>query len=138
VAILAVIAAGFLATVAARSDLDVNVLHDRNPLFVKLSDGGIRNGYTLKILNKARATRHFDLALERPAGASLQIVGLGEADFAAEGLEALPDSVATYQVYVRLPAEEGAAATQPLIFVLTDRESGAVVRSESIFRGPGT
>jgi cytochrome c oxidase accessory protein FixG len=138
VAILAVIAAGFLATVAARSDLDVNVLHDRNPLFVKLSDGGIRNGYTLKILNKARATRHFDLALERPAGASLQIVGLGEANFAAQGLEALPDSVATYQVYVRLPAEEGAAATQPLIFVLTDRESGAVVRSESIFRGPGT
>ncbi|MDX1575919.1 MAG: 4Fe-4S dicluster domain-containing protein, partial [Kiloniellales bacterium] len=137
VAILAVIASGFLATVAARSDLDVNVLHDRNPLFVKLSDGSIRNGYTLKILNKARETRHFDLALERPMGGTMQIVGQDEAGVAARGLEALPDSVATYQVYVRLPAEDAAAATQPLVFLLTDRESGAQVRAESIFRGPG-
>ena len=37
-----------------RAALDLNVLHDRNPLFVTLSDGSIRNGYTLKILNKAR------------------------------------------------------------------------------------
>jgi cytochrome c oxidase accessory protein FixG len=137
VVILAVIATGFLVTVAARSDLDVNVLHDRNPLFVKLSDGGIRNGYTLKILNKAREARRFDLTLEQPVAATLQIVGLDEAESVGAVLEALPDSVATYQVYVRLPAGEGAAATQPLVFLLTDRDSEDLVRSESMFRGPG-
>jgi cytochrome c oxidase accessory protein FixG len=136
VVILAVIAAAFLATVASRSDLDVNVLHDRNPLFVKLSDGSIRNGYTLKILNKARAARRFDLKVEEPAGATLQIVGLNPSE---DGfmLDATPDSVATYQVYVRLPVSEGAAASQPLVFRLTDRASGASVRYQSIFRGPG-
>jgi cytochrome c oxidase accessory protein FixG len=40
-----------LFVLATRSRLDVNVLHDRNPLMVQLSDGSIRNGYTVKILN---------------------------------------------------------------------------------------
>ena len=35
-----------------RPELGVNVLHDRNPLYVRLSDGGARNGYTIKLLNK--------------------------------------------------------------------------------------
>ena len=39
---------GFLLT---RDRLDVNVLHDRNPVVVQLSDGSIRNGYTIKVLN---------------------------------------------------------------------------------------
>ena len=137
VAILAVIATAFLVTVAMRSNLDVNVLHDRNPLFVTLSDGSIRNGYTLKILNKARVMRQFDLTLERPAAGTMQIVGQNGSGSADVRLEAPSDSIATYQVYVRLPAAEGAEETQPLVFLLTDRESGAQVRSESIFRGPG-
>jgi len=136
-AILAVIATAFLVTVALRSDLDVNVLHDRNPLFVTLSDGSIRNGYTLKILNKARAMRQFDLTLEEPDAGTMQIVGQDGSGAADVRLEAPSDSVATYQVYVRLPAEEGAEKSQPLVFLLTDRESGAQVRAESIFRGPG-
>lgn len=36
-----------------RGDLEMSVLRDRNPLFVPLSDGSVRNGYTIKILNKA-------------------------------------------------------------------------------------
>lgn len=32
--------------------IDLKVLHDRQPLFVKLSDGSIRNKYEIKIMNK--------------------------------------------------------------------------------------
>jgi polyferredoxin len=32
--------------------MDLKVLHDRQPLFVQLSDGSIRNKYELKIMNK--------------------------------------------------------------------------------------
>ncbi|HEX9770231.1 MAG TPA: cytochrome c oxidase accessory protein CcoG [Kiloniellales bacterium] len=137
VVILAVIATAFLVTIASRADLDVNVLHDRNPLFVMLSDGSIRNGYTVKILNKAHEVRRLDLTLERPAAATLQVVGLGGPESDAARLEAPPDGVATYQVYVRLPPADGAAASQPLVFRLTDPEGGDLVRYESIFRGPG-
>ncbi len=37
--------------------LEVNVVADRNPLFVQLQDGGIRDGYTVRLLNKRRETR---------------------------------------------------------------------------------
>ena len=52
------------------------MLHDRNPLYVQLSDGGMRNGYTVKILNKL-----LPAALLQPRawhglpGAALSIVG---------------------------------------------------------------
>ena len=137
VAILAAVATAFLTAVALRSDLEVNVLHDRNPLFVKLSDGSIRNGYTLKILNKAREARRFELTVEKPAAATLQIVGQDKPGAPAASLEAPPDGVATYQVYVRLPAAEGASATQAIVFRLTDPKARESVRHESIFRGPG-
>ena len=50
-----------------RSTLEINVLHDRNPPFVLLSDGSIRNGYTVKILNKLHEPRVFTLGVRRPA-----------------------------------------------------------------------
>ncbi len=40
-----------------RHDLEINVLHDRHPLYVQLTDGGLRNGYTVKLLNKLHRTR---------------------------------------------------------------------------------
>ena len=52
-----------------RSTLEVNVLHDRNPPYVLLSDGGVRNGYTVKILNKLHEPREFALAVRGPAAA---------------------------------------------------------------------
>ena len=30
----------------------INVMHDRNPIYVRLSDGSVRNGYTVRIVNK--------------------------------------------------------------------------------------
>ena len=42
-----------------RPELEVSVLHDRNPIYVKLSDGGLRNGYTVKLLNKLYEPRSF-------------------------------------------------------------------------------
>ena len=38
------------------------MLHDRNPIYVRLSDGGMRNGYTIKLLNKLYEPHSFHLA----------------------------------------------------------------------------
>ena len=48
---------------------------DRNPLFVQLSDGAIRNGYTVKILNQKQEQRNFRLTIEGLAGATMEMVG---------------------------------------------------------------
>ena len=50
-------------TLLLRPRLDISVERDRAPLFVELSDGAIRNGYTVKISNMTRNTR--ELRLER-------------------------------------------------------------------------
>ena len=44
--------------------MDFKVLHDRQPLFVQLSDGSIRNKYELKVLNKTDAKMPIAISFE--------------------------------------------------------------------------
>lgn len=44
-----------------RSTLDINILRDRQPNYVQLSDGSVQNGYTLKVMNKATEPRQLQL-----------------------------------------------------------------------------
>jgi len=62
-------------TLATRSTMSINVLHERNPLFVQLADGGVRNDYTVRLLNKG-ATRSFAIEVKDLPGASLRIAGV--------------------------------------------------------------
>jgi polyferredoxin len=63
-----------LYALLTRSSMSVNVLHERNPLFVQLSDGGVRNDYTVRILNKG-AARSFGLNVSGLPGASVNVSG---------------------------------------------------------------
>src|SRR5262249_35053105 len=75
-AIIAAVGGFMLYTLATRSLLDVNVLHDRNPIAVKLSDGSIRNGYTVRLLNKRGFDRVIAIDVDGPAAATINIVGV--------------------------------------------------------------
>ncbi len=72
--IIALVGGIMLYALATRSSMSVNVLHDRNPLFVLLSDGGVRNDYTVRILNKG-PERTFALDVSGLPGADLHIPG---------------------------------------------------------------
>ncbi|TPQ40820.1 cytochrome c oxidase accessory protein CcoG [Bradyrhizobium guangdongense] len=72
---IAIVGSIMLYTLATRSTMDVNVLHERNPLFVQLSDGGVRNDYTVRLLNKG-AERSFALDITGLPGATLRIAGI--------------------------------------------------------------
>jgi polyferredoxin len=133
--LLAVVGGIMLFTLLTRSSHDINVLHDRNPLFVTLSDGAIRNGYTVKILNKERAQASFELELQNLPQGRLQVVGQDAAPAQRAQLTADPDSVASYKVYVTRP--EGAVEQQirDFQFRLTDAKGNTVIQ-ETLFRGP--
>ncbi|MDH3233186.1 MAG: cytochrome c oxidase accessory protein CcoG, partial [Alphaproteobacteria bacterium] len=107
-----------------------------NPLFVRLSDGGIRNGYTIKILNKLATPRFFSLTVSGVSGATMQVVGQNGAAGAAVILEAKPDRVAEYKIYLKAPADALKATRTEISFLLTDSKTGAVARRESFFQGP--
>ncbi len=125
-----------LAGLSRKTVLDVNVVADRNPLFVQLSGGAIRNGYTIRLLNKRHETRNFTLAVSGLPGAQLSYLGL-------EGREPVietgPDGVRSLKVYVTVPRSEAAKlpASANLSFIVRDTGSGGETKRETNFRGPG-
>ena len=74
-AILAIVAGVMVFSLSTRSRLEVNVIPDRQPLFVKLSDGSIRNGYTFKILNMQREPKSYILATDGLIGGEISVLG---------------------------------------------------------------
>jgi cytochrome c oxidase accessory protein FixG len=120
-----------------RSPVDISLIEDRNPLFVRLSDGGIRNGYTLKILNKTHASQRFAVRVEGIEGTELAIVGheRGNATIDVE-----PDVVRAVKVYVTVPAQfksQLAGSSTPLHVVVTDTATGEQMIRDTAFRSPG-
>ena len=136
-ALLVAVAAFMAWSLATRAQVDVNVLHDRNPLFVTLADGSIRNGYTIKILNMTRDEKVYKLGFDGLGYAEMTVVG--QEDSASQDiarLTARSDSVATYRVFVVVPADLVQGQVQDFSFVLTELETGETVRHETVFRGP--
>jgi cytochrome c oxidase accessory protein FixG len=67
--IWAAIGAAMLFTLGQRTRLDISVQHDRNPAFVQLSDGEVRNNYTVKIRNMETRPRVVSLSISGLPGA---------------------------------------------------------------------
>ncbi len=133
--VLAVVGAVMLSTLALRRTTEVNILPERNPLYVQLADGSIRNGYTFKILNMERQPRTYELVVEGAPGARLQLAG-DQAERTTLLLEAPPDGVGTHRIYLKLPRATLSGESMDLTFVLTDVASGESRRFVSTFRGP--
>jgi cytochrome c oxidase accessory protein FixG len=136
VALILLVAAGMLTTLANRASMELTVLHERSPLFVELSDGTIRNDYTVKILNKRREPRSFHLTLEAaPADSKLTLLGQTAAQEGRLTLSTEPDSVQTYRVQIRAPKQIIVGQSKPAVFLL-EGSDGEIARYASVFRGP--
>ncbi len=126
-----------LYALLTRSDIDINVLHDRNPLFTVLSDGRIQNGYAFKILNKAREERVFSISAEGLDGIRLNLIGSDFGDLAGHPVvSAHPDSLQSYRLLVSVPSDALEDSAHDIVFTLTDAATGQKANYESIFRGP--
>ena len=126
-----------LAALLTRSNLDINVLHDRNPMFVPLSDGRIQNGYTFKILNKASESRLLVLSVEGLPGAHLKVVGAAAGgETATPYFTVEPDRLQSYRLFVSAPKEVLMDEATDIRFVLTDWRTRARAQYDSVFRAP--
>jgi len=130
---IAIAGSAVLATLLLRSNLGVDVLHNRAPLAVGLPGGKARNGYDYKILNKARTERDFLLKVAEPANATIGVIG-GPSG-AEVPLKAERDTVTTVHLFVTAePSADG--KNRPLTFTLTEPSTGKVLQSESFFAAP--
>ncbi len=136
--LLLLIGGAILFSLWSRPSVGLNVIRDRNPLFVKLSDGSIRNGFTVKILNKQRRQRDFALAVNGLSDATVTVVGQGGAH-STVWLAADPDAVTPFRIFVTAPARRLEGKSTPFLFVIRENAADGpeeVQRHETVFRGP--
>ncbi|MCA8902365.1 MAG: 4Fe-4S dicluster domain-containing protein, partial [Hyphomonas sp.] len=115
-----------------KSTLEVNVLKDRSPPFVRLSTGDIRNGYTLKLVNKTATTRDIIVTLEGLDNANVQVVGLEDTENGPIELNLGAHGVDRFRMLVTRP---GGDAQPRVTFTVnvTDVETGEVETSPAVF-----
>lgn len=127
--VLALVGGVMLYGLLNRSPLDITVLHDRNPVFVQLSGGEIRNGYTLKIQNKTHQHLTYKLEVQGLDNASISVKAAG--DITADNLYVPADSVGSYHIYVQSPLDPG--KPRDIYFTLSATERDVSDRYKSVF-----
>ncbi len=95
-----IIGLGMLTVLALRNPLDMNILHDRNPLYVTLSDGSVRNGYDIKILNMVPQPQTVELKLQGLDGAKISLVNQNSQAHDSLILDLPPDEVLPVRLYI--------------------------------------
>jgi cytochrome c oxidase accessory protein FixG len=131
---LAAVTVVMLFGLTTRATIDLNVLRDRNPTFVKLSDGSIRNAYTVKIMNRASAERSFTLTIGGPDNMAVKIVGV---DDAKAPLAVESDRLRTLRVLLTVPAEALHDDSVPVTFTVADATSGEMRSNRTVFLSAG-
>jgi len=128
---------GLLVALLTRDRLEVNVLHDRNPQYVLESDGSIRNGYTVRILNMIPQPRNITVSLDGLPDATMKVTGMTEAPVRSFSVAAGPDEATTLKVFVTLPAGRLESKSEDFEFVINDEGGDERDTYEAVFFGPG-
>jgi cytochrome c oxidase accessory protein FixG len=134
--IIAVVGAIMLYALATRSLLDVNVLHDRNPIAVRLSDGSIRNAYTVRLLNKRGFDRVIAIDIEGPNNAIIHVVGVDSVTPDRPTIVIPRDTTSELRVLVTAPAADNPEKSVPIKFHVTDIGLGEAASTTDNFVAP--
>lgn len=117
-----------------RSPFDLSVSPVRNPTFVTLSDGAIRNTYELRMRNKQHEARPFAVTVEGAEGLVLTMEGV-----TGNVVTVAADATHGQRLYLTTPPGSPAATTgqTPLHLVVTDTTDGVSASTATVFHGKG-
>jgi cytochrome c oxidase accessory protein FixG len=125
-----------LFMLGARERLTLSVARERNPEFVQLSDGAVRNAFTLALRNMQDRPRTLRIAAEGLPGAMLYTDDMAQGDARTTIDVAVPaDSAAKVRLYAVVPV--GTAREQDFVLSAAPLDSeGRAVRRETHFEAP--
>jgi len=117
-----------------RTDMNVNVTPVRNPTFVTLSDGSVRNSYDFRLINKHGEDRDFYIYIVSDRSMRLSVEGTTELRVTVPANE-----TKTQRVYLTAdPGSEAATADRSeLTFWVEDRVANERVSHDTVFNGKG-
>ncbi len=135
-AVWASIGLALLFALGTRTHTDLTVSPDRNPPFMLMKDGSVRNAYTLRLRNMEARPRDMEIALVGLPGALMWTDRIGLDDAApAQVVSVDADETRTVRAYVIVPS---GAAAQEFQFQLTSLdEQGEQDIETTSFTAPG-
>jgi cytochrome c oxidase accessory protein FixG len=118
-----------------RTEIDVNVTPVRNPTYVMLSDGSIRNAYDFRLLNKHGEDRDFYISIDTEESMRVSLEGTTELRVTVPA-----NQTKTQRVYLQAEPDSVAAtsARTDVTFWVEDRVSNERVSHDTIFNGEDT
>ena len=128
-ALWSAVGVGLVVALFMRTNIDVSVTPVRNPTFVLLSDGAVRNAYNLRLRNKHGEDRWFTFSATGPAKFVLSVEGTG-------GLHVLVPANQTLEqrLFITAAAESLAAGQKrtPVRLWISDAAGTEVARAERV------
>ena len=106
-----------MVVLATKKTISLSILPERNPPYVLLSDGSIRNTYWLSITNKSHQTKKLTLTTSHSEVLDVKILNQ-EQDF----IELKPQAVSEFKIF--LTTKKPISNTENLVidFILTDNQ----------------
>ncbi|MDE4145903.1 cytochrome c oxidase accessory protein CcoG [Phaeobacter gallaeciensis] len=117
-----------------RPDIDLTVAPVRNPTFVTLSDGSVRNTYDVRLRNKHGEPRQFELSIKGEPEMRIQLEGTPYAS-----VQVPADTAFLQRVYIVTPkgAPASGAESTPVRIWVEDLNSGERAYKDTTFNGKG-
>jgi polyferredoxin len=137
-ALWSVIGIGLVVALFLRSPLELNVTPVRNPVYVLLADGSIRNTYEVRLRNKQSEARDFEITatVSGPEGATVALPLTVEG---AEGnvVHVAADETLTQRIYVTAPpnSDMADAGLTDITIWLQDVNGSDRASKASVFTG---
>jgi cytochrome c oxidase accessory protein FixG len=123
-----------LFALGVRTHLDLSVAKDRNPAFMRLSDGSVRNAYTLKLRNMEARPRTMEIALRGMPEARMWSDDMPRSAATRAFVRQVDaDQTETVRIYVLAPP---GTAAQDFAFTLRARDQGSDT-AQTHFDAPG-
>ncbi len=123
---------GLVVALFIRPDINMSVAPVRNPTYVMLSDGSIRNTYDIRLRNKHGTAQPFRISLTSPAKLTITLEGPD-----GQTVVVPADATKLQRVYVTAPRGSKAATSDstPLRFWVEDLSSHKRAHKDTIFNG---
>ncbi len=135
-AIIAIAGGIMIYTLATRDNEGISVIHDRNPMYVQMSDGALRNAYTIRIVNKELKSRDFIVSVDGLPSSLVDFIGLPPRADGRQLVTVGPDQTKEVRVMVTDYSNTAPAPSTTVLFSLIDIDSGAVAQMRDHFFGP--
>ena len=118
-----------------RAEIEASVAPIRNPTFVTMSDGSIRNAYEIRLRNKHPEERLFHVTISADLAARIELEGTSYTS-----VNVAPDSTLKLRAYVTSAPSSAFSDehTSDLRFWIEDLGNGERVHVDTTFNGKGS